>query len=432
MAASEDLTPLARLERVLGAHAAVADLMTVSARLADVAALRRFLQAREIDLTVRLAELADQPGGPDPDQVHAKATNGSSTAAGKARRRAQASKQAPAIKDQIDQGCLSGEHLDAFAAAVAGLPAALRPTLLALQGDLAADAVVRSSTVEAFRDRLRAVVRDIEADDGRDRLARQKRDTSLRVWTDPHTGMGRLSGRFDPETFMILQQRIADQLEARFRQDRPADCPDDVFLAQDWLRAHALTDLVAGRATSAGKPEIIIVIDEDTYAHGRHARSRVDCGPGIDLPIDAIRTIGGRARFVPVVIDRHGVAIRHGTPVATFDELCDSLTRPVLLDRGRSCRHADRNQRRALRAMYRTCAIPGCERHIGITEPHHIHHWEHGGTTDLHNLLPLCKHHHDLTHSEHWDLHVGPDRSLEISRGGTLLMTTGPPRDQWA
>ena len=88
MAASEDLTPLARLERVVGAQAAMADLVTVSARLADVAALRRFLQAREIDLTVRLAELADQPGGPDPDQVHAKATNGSSAAAGRARRRA--------------------------------------------------------------------------------------------------------------------------------------------------------------------------------------------------------------------------------------------------------------------------------------------------------------------------------------------------------
>jgi hypothetical protein len=64
MVASEDLTPLARLERVLGAQAAMADLVTVSARLADVAALRRFLQAREIDLTVRRAELAAQPGGP--------------------------------------------------------------------------------------------------------------------------------------------------------------------------------------------------------------------------------------------------------------------------------------------------------------------------------------------------------------------------------
>jgi hypothetical protein len=435
---TDDLTPSGRFTRVISTCAATADLATVTARLADVAALQRWMQAREIDLTIRLAELADQPGGPDPDAEHAKATNRSNQAAGTARRRAQASKQAPAIKDEIDHGRLSGEHLDAFTAAVAGLPAALRPVLVAMQDELAAEAVARQLTVEAFRDRLRAVVRDIEADDGRDRLARQKRDTSLRMWTDKNTGMGCLSGRFDPETFMVLQQRIADQLEARFRQERPTDCPDDPLQAQDWLRAHAVADLICGGGAGVGKPEIIIVIDHDTYLHGRHAQSRVDCGPGIDIPIETIRGIGGiggiggRARFIPIIIDTHGVAIREGTPVATIDELADSLTRPVPLDRGRTCRHADRNQRRALRAMYRTCAIPGCQRHVSITEPHHIRHWEHRGPTDLHNLLPLCKHHHDRSHTEHWDIQMQPDRSLTVTRNGTTLMTTGPPRHQWA
>lgn len=428
---TDDLTPAGRFTRVVSTCAAVADLATVTARLGDVAALQRWLQAREIDLTVRLAELADQPGGPDPDAEHARATNRSSHAAGTARRRAHASKQAPAIKDRIDRGQLSGEHLDAFTAAVAGLPSALRPQLLAVQDDLAADAVARRLTVEAFRDRLRAVVRDIEADDGRDRLSRQKRETSLRMWTDKNTGMGCLSGRFDPETFMTIQQRIADQLESRFRQDRPTDCPDDPLLAQDWLRAHALADLVSGQVSGAGKPEIIVVIDHDTYLHGRHAHSRVDCGPGIDIPIDTIRTIGGRARFIPIILDTRGIVIRHGTPVPNFHELCDGLAHPVNLDRGRDCRHADRNQRRALRAMYRTCALPGCHTHISITEPHHIRHWEHHGPTDLHNLLPLCKHHHDRNHAEHWNIQMRADRSLAITRNGTTLMTTGPPREQW-
>lgn len=181
---TDDPTPAGRFTRVVSTCAATADLATVTARLADVAGLQRWLQAREIDLTVGLAELADQPGGPDPDREHAQATNRSTHAAGTARRRAQASKQAPAIKDQIDHGRLSGEHLDAFTAAVASLPAVLRPQLLAMQDQLAAEAVARQLTVEAFRDRLRAIVRDIEADDGRSRLARQKRDTSLRMWTD--------------------------------------------------------------------------------------------------------------------------------------------------------------------------------------------------------------------------------------------------------
>jgi predicted restriction endonuclease len=82
--------------------------------------------------------------------------------------------------------------------------------------------------------------------------------------------------------------------------------------------------------------------------------------------------------------------------------------------------------------MYRTCAIPGCARHVSITEAHHIHHWEHGGNTNLVNLLPLCRHHHDRLHQERWQLTLAPDRSITVrARDGTLLMSTGPPQEQW-
>jgi hypothetical protein len=175
-----------------------------------------------------------------------------------------------------------------------------------------------------------------------------------------------------------------------------------------------------------------VVIDQQTFEHGRHTQSKVDCGPGIDLPIDSIRGIAGRARFVPVVVNRDGVVIAQGDPVPTYDQIAASLTRPVGLDQGRSRRHASTRQRRALRAMYRTCAIPGCARHVSITEAHHIHYWEHGGHTDLANLLPLCRHHHDRLHAERWQLTMGADRSISVhARDGTLLMTTGPPRTQW-
>ncbi|NCY17671.1 MAG: HNH endonuclease, partial [Actinobacteria bacterium] len=197
-------------------------------------------------------------------------------------------------------------------------------------------------------------------------------------------------------------------------------------------RAHAFIDLITGAAGAVGKPEVIVVIDQQTFEHGRHAQSKVDCGPGIDLPIDTIRSIAGRARFVPVVVNRDGVVIAQGDPVPTYDQIVQSLTRPVGLDHGRSRRHASIRQRRALRAMYRHCAIPGCARHVSITEAHHIHYWEHGGHTDLANLLPLCRHHHDRLHAEQWQLTMGTDRAITVrARDGTLLMTTGPPREQW-
>jgi hypothetical protein len=70
---------------------------------------------------------------------------------------------------------------------------------------------------------------------------------------------------------------------------------------------------------------------------------------------------------------------------------------------------------------------------VSITEAHHIHHWERGGRTDLSNLLPLCRHHHDRLHAERWQLTMANDRSITVrARDGTLLMATGPPREQWA
>ena len=411
----------------------LASVEQIAVGLGDLTVVLRWLQSVEVRLLQRLEVLADVPGsGVDPDVVTARATGRSVAAAVKATKRARAAVTAPALSAAIARGELGVEHLDAFTSAVASLPAALRPRLLELESELAAEAVRRQLTAEAFRDRLRDVCRGIEGDDGRSRLERQKRETGLRAWTG-RDGMWCLAGRFDPATALSLQQRLADQLEARFRQARPADCPDDPLLAQDWLRAHALADLVNGLGAAAGAPEVIVVIDQDTFERGRHEGSRVDCGcPGLEVPVDWIHDLAGRARFVPVIIDRDGVMIAQGRPVPSYAQLARSLSTPVELDHGRTRRHASRAQRRALRAMYRRCAIPGCDRHVSLTEPHHLRFWEHGGGTDLSNLLPLCKHHHDRLHAEQWDVQMAPDRSLVVRRNGEVIMTTGPPTTQWA
>jgi len=401
--------------------------------LGDVAGLVRFLQAREIDLNQRLRQLAAQCPGVDPAAINARATGRSAGGASRALERAEQAAQAPELKASMDEGRLSGEHLDAFTAAVRSLESRLQPALRALETDLVARAVVQRATVEQFRGWLQREIRLIEADDGKRRLERQRRDNRCRVWVDPNTGMVKTSLSLDPELGATYQHLLNEQLHARLNQPRPAECPTDPLDAMDWQRAHAFMDLITGAAGAVGKPEVIVVIDQQTFEHGRHAHSKVDCGPGIDLPIDTIRAIAGRARFVPVVVNRDGVVITQGEPVPTYDQITASLTRPVALDHGRSRRHASIRQRRALRAMYRTCAIPGCARHVSITEAHHIHYWEHGGHTDLANLLPLCRHHHDRLHAERWRLTMGIDRAIAIrARDGTLLMTTGPPAQCWA
>jgi predicted restriction endonuclease len=97
------------------------------------------------------------------------------------------------------------------------------------------------------------------------------------------------------------------------------------------------------------------------------------------------------------------------------------------LNLGRTTRLANRAQRRALRALYTTCAAPGCSVGVQHCKPHHVHWWRHGGPTDLGNLLPLCSKHHHLAHEGGWLLTLGPNRELTITLPDGQIMRTGPP-----
>ncbi|MGD9795963.1 MAG: HNH endonuclease signature motif containing protein, partial [Acidimicrobiia bacterium] len=88
-----------------------------------------------------------------------------------------------------------------------------------------------------------------------------------------------------------------------------------------------------------------------------------------------------------------------------------------------------RAQRRALRAMYKTCAIGGCEVEFDHCDAHHIHPWEHGGTSDLRNFTPQCGRHHPKIHAEGWELAMDDDRTLHVTLpDGTELPRAGPNR----
>ena len=174
-----------RFARVVDADVGLLDEVVVASLLGDVAGLVRFLQAREIDLNQRLRQLAAQCPGGDPAAINARATGRSAGGAGRALERAEQAAQAPELKASMDEGRLSGEHLDAFTAALRSLDARLQPALRALEADLAARAVTQRATVEQFRTWLQREVRLIEADDGKQRLERQKRASRCRSWTDP-------------------------------------------------------------------------------------------------------------------------------------------------------------------------------------------------------------------------------------------------------
>src|SRR5713101_4027674 len=76
----------------------------------------------------------------------------------------------------------------------------------------------------------------------------------------------------------------------------------------------------------------------------------------------------------------------------------------VVVDVGRATRAISPAQRRALKARYRGCCGPGCDRPMNWTTPHHIEFWSEGGASNLPNLLPLCYYHHRLVHEGGWQV----------------------------
>lgn len=106
-------------------------------------------------------------------------------------------------------------------------------------------------------------------------------------------------------------------------------------------------------------------------------------------------------------------------PLPVVERLCcDGSIVPVVTGEERTPLAVGRKQRglttairRALLARDRGCCTwPGC-RNRAFLQAHHVHHWVHGGATDLDNLLTLCSYHHTLVHEGGFSVERHPDGS---------------------
>ena len=264
----------------------------------------------------------------------------------------------------------------------------------------------QTMTPDRFGVHVRRLVERIEADGGMARLERQRRATKLSAWVD-QSGMGRLAGQFDPVTFARLHRRLADTVDTLFADTTPATCPSDPCAKQDHLRALALVELACGNPPGAGRPELITVLD----TRADDGAPVTDWGIPVEVPLQVlIDDFAGT--------DVHAVVIRNGVVIHA----------PGNLNLGRSTRIANRAQRRALRGLYPTCAIPGCSVRYDNCAAHHITWWRHGGLTNLDNLLPLCSRHHSQVHDQGWQLSMTADRQLTVTLPDGTRLSTGPPK----
>jgi hypothetical protein len=167
-------------------------------------------------------------------------------------------------------------------------------------------------------------------------------------------------------------------------------------------------------------PEISVLMDLAFLRGELHAHGICETEDGLPLPVSTIRRLCCDAEIIPVTLGGDGVPI----------------------DVGRTARTVNRAQRRALRAMHRTCAHPDCHVPFSHTKIHHIR-WcvRDRGPTDIDNLLPLCERHHHLVHEGRWGLTMTPDRIAIWTRpDGTIHHigctidrhppTSSPPTDE--
>jgi hypothetical protein len=114
--------------------------------------------------------------------------------------------------------------------------------------------------------------------------------------------------------------------------------------------------------------------------------------------------------------------------------LCDSALHRVLttgrstiLDYGTATRTIPAPLFNALVIRDRHCRFPGCDRPTHWCQGHHIRFWDHGGPTQLANLVLVCARHHHLLHRPGWHAKLLPDATLEITDPHGRHRTTSPP-----
>ena len=376
------------------------DAPAVEGAVRSLAKVRAWADSYEARLAARSNALRAEGSGGGARETLAHSGGRSGREAQKAADRSETLQSNPELGTALESGEVNSDHVDAVTRAAAGLSEDQREELLS-DPDVA-DAA-RRMPPDPFNTYMKRKARALSDDEDRSRAERQRNSTGLKAWIRKD-GMVAVNGELDPELGNRLLTGLDAEMETMAQRDRAPK--------NDKTRARALVALVdrgigAGPNTNATE---VLVIDAATLTGGLHHQSVAETSSGIEMAPDAIRR-----------------------------RMCDSVICPTVLSRatgqtlfsGREVRTATRAQRRALRAMYPTCAFDSCSASFDHCEIHHVVPWHRGGSTDLDNLVPLCHRHHHLVHEGRWQIRLLADRSLEIRQPDgrhhkTVVLPTAP------
>ena len=391
------------VERVASVDAGCIDWAVLKAAIEDARRLKSWVEGREVAFAQQIAKVSSFP-----EKSLAEAGNTSLSNGGRLLKRSETAAAVPEIGTSLADGRVSGEHVDVLTRSLHEVTGAVREKLID-QGQRWVR-LAETTTPEEFARSVRCEARRLEAEgDGLARLDRQRRSTRMSSWIDKATGMGRWSVTLDPETWLKLENRVDAQVETMFHDTHPDGCPTDPLEKQSFLRAQAMLALLNAEGARVGRPSIVVV--EDYTSPLPDGRPSLDWGADVDLPYEYLETLRPTASL-------YSIRVRNGVVIEA----------PGKLNLGRTTRLANRAQRRALRGLYATCAIPGCRVRYSRTKLHHVIWWRHNGRTDLANLMPVCEQHHQKIHHNGWTITLGPNRELTITLPDGQIMSTGPPK----
>ena len=360
----------------------------LAAFMSEVKRVRAWCDAAEVAGARRAKELAEQGASGSAEAML-------QNTAGRSGREARAAAERETVCDRmrgfeaaLETGAVASGHVDAIAHVTRKLDAEMSAEFAEHEAALLARA--EQSNVEAFerecRDLARSLVAQANAGSDADELDGQRRRATVKRWVDKITGMHHTHLELDPVRDAALWSAVNAQLASLRQRDGNRRTPWAQLQVDAFVEA-------AGSGSGSGDrvPEITVLIDWSTLVADAAAAGVGICETdgGVPLPVSTVRRMCCDAEIIPIVLDTTG----------------------EVMDAGRSSRTATRPQRRALRAMHRTCAHPDCTVGFDQCRIHHVRWWwEHVGPTDLDNLLPVCETHHHLVHEGGWTLTMTPDR----------------------
>ncbi len=343
----------------------------------------RRLEGIGTNAATRLAEL----GGLSAEDVFSTVGKQSTGEARRVQRRAELADGLPSLTRGFLAGTISTANLDAVASARHRLRH--NPSWQAEFDTKDGSITMRAGRMnpKRFSGWLRDFTQRI-SDDGQTEQASAQERNSFRSWTN---GDGRWQARLDLDALAGEKIQSAIEAEARSLAQQLSDAGEQVHHGER-LNSEALMALVQSGNRSKGRASINVVCDIETLRSGVWDGTVKRTGAGNEIPLANIRRLLCDAWVTHTVLGPSGRALAVG----------------------RSHRTATDAQRAALRVMYETCAM--CEVRFDHCEIHHIIEWEHGGPTDLHNLIPLCTVHHHRVHDDRWRIELDPERALTVYR----------------